>query len=85
MIWGSVTNELLALLAKIENDNGINTATYMRTDIVAIINEDETNLMVINHYCQMEVNDFKKGVLSFPFGDLEPGLHTLTHYGMSRL
>ena len=85
MIWGGDTGELLTLLAKIENDNGINTATYIRHDIVAIINGDETNLMVINDYCQMEVNDFKKGVLSFPFEDLEPGLHSLTHYGMGRL
>ena len=77
-VSGGITNESPTLLAKLEDDNGINTASGIGHDIVAIIDGDETNPFVLNDYYQTEVDDYKKGVVSFPFRDLEPGLHTLT-------
>jgi hypothetical protein len=77
-VSGGITNESPTLLAKMEDENGINTASGIGHDIVAIIDGDETNPIVLNDYYQTEVDDYKKGVLSFPFRDLEPGLHTLT-------
>lgn len=77
-VSGGITNESPTLLAKLEDENGINTASGVGHDIVAIIDDDETNPIVLNDYYQTEVDDYKKGVLSFPFRDLEPGLHTLT-------
>ena len=77
-VSGGITNESPTLLAKMEDENGINTASGIGHDIVAIIDGDETNPVVLNDYYQTEVDDYKKGVLSFPFRDLEPGIHTLT-------
>jgi len=77
-VSGGITNESPTLLAKMEDENGINTTSGIGHDIVAIIDGDETNPIVLNDYYQTEVDDYKKGVLSFPFRDLEPGLHTLT-------
>ncbi|MFI1745296.1 type IX secretion system sortase PorU [Thalassobellus sediminis] len=77
-VSGGITNESPTLLAKMEDENGINTASGIGHDIVAIIDGDETNPIVLNDYYQTEVDDYKKGVLSFPLRDLEPGLHTLT-------
>jgi hypothetical protein len=77
-VSGGITNESPTLLAKMEDENGINTASGIGHDIIAIIDGDETNPIVLNDYYQTEVDDYKKGVLSFPFRDLEPGLHTLT-------
>ena len=77
-VSGGITNESPTLLAKMEDENGINTASGIGHDIVAIIDGDETNPIVLNDYYQTEVDNYKKGVLSFPFRDLEPGLHTLT-------
>tara|TARA_R110002049_G_scaffold143633_1_gene305815 strand:- start:7985 stop:11863 length:3879 start_codon:yes stop_codon:yes gene_type:complete len=77
-VSGGITNESPTLLAKMEDENGINTASGIGHDIVAIIDGDETNPIILNDYYQTEVDDYKKGVLSFPFRDLEPGLHTLT-------
>ncbi len=77
-VSGGITNESPTLLAKLEDDNGINTASGIGHDIVAIIDGDETNPFILNDYYQTEVDDYKKGVVSFPFRDLEPGLHTLT-------
>ncbi|MFD1160790.1 type IX secretion system sortase PorU [Hwangdonia seohaensis] len=77
-VSGGITNESPTLLAKLEDENGINTASGIGHDIVAIIDGDETNPLILNDYYQTEVDDYKKGVVSFPFRDLEPGLHTLT-------
>ncbi|TYA74846.1 type IX secretion system sortase PorU [Seonamhaeicola marinus] len=77
-VSGGITNESPTLLAKLEDINGINTASGIGHDIVAIIDGDETNPFVLNDYYQTEIDDFQKGVVSFPFRDLEPGLHTLT-------
>ncbi|TXG35887.1 type IX secretion system sortase PorU [Seonamhaeicola maritimus] len=77
-VSGGITNEAPTLLAKLEDANGINTASGIGHDIVAIIDGDETNPIILNDYYQTEVDDYQKGVVSFPFRDLEPGLHTLT-------
>lgn len=77
-VSGGITNESPTLLAKMEDENGINTASGIGHDIIAILDGDETNPIVLNDYYQTEVDDYKKGVLSFPFRDLESGLHTLT-------
>ncbi|MFD0989948.1 type IX secretion system sortase PorU [Mariniflexile jejuense] len=77
-VSGGITNESPTLLAKLEDLNGINTASGIGHDIVAILDGDETNPFILNDYYQTEVDDYKKGVVSFPFRDLAPGLHTLT-------
>lgn len=77
-VTGGITNESPTLLAKMEDDNGINTASGVGHDIVAILDGDETNPVVLNDYYQTGVDDYKTGILSYPFRDLEPGLHTLT-------
>ncbi|WP_142783968.1 type IX secretion system sortase PorU [Changchengzhania lutea] len=76
-VSGGITNESPTLLVKLEDDNGINTASGIGHDIVAILDDDETNPIVLNDYYQTEVDDYKKGVVSFPLRDIEPGLHTL--------
>ncbi|PWH83464.1 peptidase C25 [Algibacter marinivivus] len=77
-VTGGITNESPTLLAKMEDANGINTASGIGHDIVAIIDGDETNPVVLNDYYQTDVDDYTKGTVSFPFRDLEPGLHTLS-------
>lgn len=77
-VTGGITNESPTLLAKIEDSNGINTASGIGHDITAIIDGDETNPFVLNDYYQANVDDYQNGKVSYPFRDLEPGLHTLT-------
>jgi len=76
-VSGGITNESPLLLAKFEDDNGINTASGIGHDIVAILDGDEVNPYVLNDYYLTDVDDYTKGSLDFPFRDLEPGLHTL--------
>ena len=77
-VSGGITNEEPTLLAKLEDENGINTASGIGHDIVAIIDGDETNPFILNDYYQANVDDYQSGTVSYPFRDLSPGLHTLT-------
>ena len=77
-VTGGITNESPSLLVKLEDDNGINTASGIGHDLVAILDGDETNPYVLNDYYQTEVDDYQRGVITYPFRDLEAGLHTLT-------
>ncbi|MBF8150305.1 type IX secretion system sortase PorU [Winogradskyella sp. F6397] len=77
-VSGGITNESPILLAKLQDDNGINTASGIGHDITAIIDGNETNPIVLNNYYQADVDDYTNGTVSYPFRDLEPGMHTLT-------
>ncbi len=77
-ISGGITNESPTLLAKLQDDNGINTASGIGHDILAVIDGDEMNAFKLNDYYQTNVDDYQSGMVSYPFRDLEPGLHTLT-------
>ncbi|WP_339634029.1 type IX secretion system sortase PorU [Bizionia echini] len=77
-VSGGITNGSPSLLVKLEDENGINTASGIGHDIVAILDGDETNPYVLNDYYQAEIDDFQRGTANYPLRDIEPGLHTLT-------
>ncbi|WP_435138612.1 type IX secretion system sortase PorU [Formosa sp. A9] len=77
-VTGGITNEAPSLLVKLEDENGINTASGIGHDIVAIIDADETNPVILNDYYETELDNYQKGTATYPFRDLEPGLHTLS-------
>jgi len=77
-VSGGITNNEPILIAKLEDENGINTASGIGHDITAIIDGDEANPFVLNEYYQAEVDDFTKGKATYKLRDLEKGLHTLT-------
>ncbi|MDC8005642.1 type IX secretion system sortase PorU [Aureisphaera galaxeae] len=77
-ISGGITNDSPNLIAKISDENGINTASGIGHDIVAILDGDETNPFVLNEYYQAEVDDFTQGTANYKLRNLEEGLHTLT-------
>ena len=72
-----LTNCSPILLVKLQDENGINTASGIGHDIVAILDGDETNPYVLNDYYETELDDYTSGKLRFPFRDLEPGIHTI--------
>ncbi|MEZ4839167.1 type IX secretion system sortase PorU [Flavobacterium sp.] len=77
-ISGGITNASPIFLAFLEDENGINTASGIGHDIVAILDGDENNPYILNDYYETELNDYTKGNVRFPFRDLAPGLHTIT-------
>ena len=77
-VSGGVTNQSPFLLLKLEDENGINTASGIGHDITAIIDGDEANPLILNDYYETEPDDFTKGTVKYQYKDLVPGLHTLT-------
>ena len=77
-VSGGITNENPTLLAKLFDENGINTASGVGHDIVATIDGDETNPFILNDYYLADEDTYQSGALSYPFRNLSPGLHTLT-------
>lgn len=77
-VYGGITNESPIFLAFLEDEHGINTASGIGHDIVAILDGDELNPFVLNDYYETELDNYQKGKVRFPFRNLEPGLHTIT-------
>ena len=77
-VSGGITNQEPTLLAKLSDSNGINTASGIGHDIVAVLDGDETNPFKLNGYYLADVDNYQSGKVTYPFRDLEPGLHTLS-------
>ncbi len=77
-ISGGITNDSPIFLAFLQDEHGINTASGIGHDIVAILDGDENNPYILNDYYETDVDNYMSGSLSFPFRDLEAGLHTIT-------
>lgn len=77
-ISGGITNESPLFLAYLEDENGINTASGIGHDIVAILDGNESNPYKLNDYYETELDNYKLGKLKFPFRNLSKGLHTIT-------
>ena len=77
-VSGGVTNESPFLVALLEDENGINTASGIGHDIIAILDGDVSNPFVLNDYYQTKLDDFTNGTIRFPLRNLSPGLHTIS-------
>ncbi|OCB74363.1 type IX secretion system sortase PorU [Flavobacterium crassostreae] len=77
-VSGGVTNSSPFIVAYLEDENGINTASGIGHDIVAVLDGDVSNPYILNDYYQTNLDDYTKGSLRFPLRDLAPGLHTLS-------
>lgn len=77
-VSGGITNEQPTLLAKLNDEHGINTSSGIGHDIVAILDGNETEPFILNDYYEAEVDDYQNGTVNFQFRDLESGLHTIS-------
>ncbi|CAM4148424.1 type IX secretion system sortase PorU [Flavobacterium weaverense] len=77
-VSGGTTNESPFLVAILEDENGINTASGIGHDIVAILDGDVSNPFILNDYYQTKLDDFTNGTLRFPLRKLSAGLHIIS-------
>ncbi len=76
---GGKTNQSPILIAKFEDESGINTSTTaVGHNIVAILDGNQSNPIILNDYYETDLNNFKKGSLSYLLRNLATGFHTLT-------
>lgn len=75
---GGFTDENPVMLAYLHDESGINTiGNSIGHDIVAILDEQTDSPYVLNDSYLSDLNTYKSGVITFPFHNLSPGLHTL--------
>lgn len=77
-VSGGITNSSPLLLALLNDQNGINTASGIGHDMVAFLDGNEVNPIILNDYYEAETDDYTNGKVRYQLRDLEPGLHTLT-------
>ncbi len=77
-VSGGTTNESPFLVAFLEDESGINTASGIGHDIVAVLDGDVSNPFILNDYYQTDLDDYTNGTLRFPLRNLTVGLHTIT-------
>ncbi|MCP2026958.1 hypothetical protein L1276_002102 [Flavobacterium sp. HSC-32F16] len=77
-VSGGITNASPFLLAFLEDENGINTASGIGHDILAVLDGDTSNPYILNDYYQTKLDDYTNGNLRFPLRNLSAGLHTIT-------
>ena len=77
-IDGGNTNASPNLIVTLSDASGINTSiTAVDHDIVAILDGDTSNPIILNDFYQSALNDFTKGKVTYTLRDLEVGPHTL--------
>lgn len=66
------------LLAFLSDENGINTVgSGIGHDITAVLNDDYSNVIVLNNYYQADIGDFTSGIIRYPLRNLPEGIHKL--------
>ena len=77
-IDGGITNSSPSLFAKLTDESGINTTgNGIGHDIIAVLDEDSQEAVVLNHYYESDLDSYQSGTVSYPFADLSEGVHTL--------
>lgn len=77
--FGGLTAQNTTLLARLQDESGINTTgAGIGHDITAIIDRDPSKLLVLNDTYVANVGDFTTGRVNNPYKALAPGPHSIT-------
>ncbi len=78
-VFGGTTNENPTIYAEIFDSIGVNTVgNGIGHDIVAVLDAQTNNSLVLNDYYQSDVNSYQSGKVSYPLSSLSEGNHTLS-------
>jgi hypothetical protein len=76
---GGVTDNSPLMIVKLFDENGINASGIgIGRDLVAILNNDKKNAIILNDFYETDLNSYKSGVVNYPLSNLAPGKYTLT-------
>jgi hypothetical protein len=75
---GGITNPDPILFLKLKDEYGINTTgNGVGHDLVAILNNDEKEQMILNDFFLANENSYNSGTVRYQLQDLTPGSHTI--------
>lgn len=78
-VSGGITNESPVLIARLKDENGINTVgNGIGHDLQATLDNDNQNPIVLNDYYEADLDTYKSGEIRYQLGALAEGTHTLS-------
>ncbi len=78
-VSGGISDETPILMAKIFDENGVNTVgNGIGHDLIAVLDEETGNPIVLNDYYTADLDSYQSGEVRYNFSSLEPGPHTLS-------
>lgn len=75
---GGVTTPDTYLVARLEDENGINISGYGISNSIIAQLDGEVSTFVLNDYYVSDIDNYKKGMIVFPLLGLSAGQHTIT-------
>ena len=77
-VSGGITDESPLLLAKVFDENGINTTgAGIGHDISAVLDGQTDNAFILNNNYEADLNTFQSGEVRYQFSKLPEGMHNL--------
>jgi hypothetical protein len=79
-VFGGLTGESPLLLARVFDENGINTVgNGIGRDITAILDKgtDQEKIIILNDFYTADLNSYQSGRIEYRLDELAPGRHTL--------
>lgn len=78
-VSGGMTDASPKLFAMIFDSSGVNTVgNGIGHDILAVLDEETDNAVVLNDYYQANLNSYQSGTILYPYSKLSEGPHTLS-------
>ncbi len=77
-VSGGTTSQNPIMLGLLRDESGINITGRIGHDIVAFLNENTSNPIVLNNYYEADLDNFQSGRVVYPFHRLPEGRHTLS-------
>jgi hypothetical protein len=77
-VFGGMTDADPYLYGVVRDANGINTVgNGIGHDIISTLDEDNSNISVLNDYYEADIDNYQSGKVKYPFHDLTDGRHSL--------
>lgn len=78
-VSGGITDETPILIAKIFDENGVNTVgNGIGHDLMAVIDGNTANPIILNDYYTADLDSYQSGSVRYNMPKLDKGAHTLT-------
>ncbi len=76
---GGICDDNPLLLAVIEDSGGINTTgSGIGHDLTAFVDDNRSNPFILNNYYESDLDNYMRGRVYYPIGEIDAGQHTLT-------
>ena len=76
---GGISDETPILIAKIFDENGVNTVgNGIGHDLIAVLDGETGDPIVLNDYYTADLDSYQSGEIRYNFAAIEPGAHTLS-------